>query len=71
MLHQQKTHSGYKRKQITRSITASHKNGDNWPFKFREEVKNVKMLGLDDGRRLLVFAIGHQSDIYSFKLYYK
>lgn len=63
MLHHQKTHSGYKRKQITRSITASHKNGDNWPFKFREEVKNVKMLGLDDGRRLLVFAIGHQSDI--------
>lgn len=40
-------------------IIVLYKNGDNWFFKFWEEVKNVKMLGLDDGWRLLVFVIGY------------
>lgn len=36
------------------------KNGNDWPGSFQEEVKNVKLLTHDDGRRPI--AIGHLSD---------
>ena len=36
------------------------KNGNDWPCSFQEEVKNVKLLTHDDGRRPIT--IGHLSD---------